>query len=76
MFTTKTYKGILNGSYCISCGHIEEGMEVEEEITVYHPDAGKVFVKNDEEFTAVVLQDGEDIEDYEEVEKPEEESRV
>ena len=75
MFTTKTYKGILNGSYCISCGHIEEGMEVEEEITVYQPNAGKVFMKDGEEFSAVVLKEGESIEDYKEVDAPEE-SRV
>lgn len=72
MYTTTTYKGTLNGKYCISCGHIEKGMVVEEEVKVYHPDSGKVFMKNNEEFSAVVLQEGEDITDYEEVDAPEE----
>ena len=62
-----TYKGTLDGKYCISCGHIKEGMIVEEEINVYYPDEGKVFVKNDEKYTAVILKENETIEDYQEI---------
>jgi len=69
----KTYKGTLNGAFCISCGHVEEGMEVQEEIQVCYPDEGKVFMKDGEEFSVVILKDGVNIEDYEEVDKPEEE---
>lgn len=65
----KTYKGILNGSYCISCGHIEEGMIVEEEITIYYPDNGKVFIKDNTEYDYVIEQEGVTISDYEERDK-------
>lgn len=67
MHTTTTYKGTLNDKYIISCDHITEGMIIEEEVTVYHPDEGKVFVKNNEKYSVVVLQENESIEDYQEV---------
>ena len=67
-----TYKGYINGIYGIYCGFKPEGLEVEEEISVYYPDEGKVFVKDGEEYTAVILQGGETIEDYTEVDKIEE----
>ena len=72
MQTTITYKGKLNGVSGLWCGFCPEGIEVEEEITVYKPDEGKIFVKDGEECSAVVLQEGESIEDYEEVDIPEE----
>jgi len=72
MFTTTTYKGTLDGKYIISCDHITEGMIIEEEVTVYHPDEGKIFIKDGEYYSAVVLQDGETIEGYQEVDEPEE----
>lgn len=66
-----TYKGYIDGVYGIYCGFKPDGLEVEEEVPVYYPDEGKIFTKDGEEYTAVVLQDGETIGDYEEVEKSE-----
>ena len=73
MHTTITYKGTRNGIHGLWCGFKPDDVIVEEEITVYHPDEGKEFMKNGERFSAVVLQEGEKIEDYEQVdeEKPE-----
>ena len=65
----KTYKGILNGNYCVSCGHIKEGMTVEEEITIYYPDNGKVFIKDNTEYDYVIEREGVIISDYEERDK-------
>jgi len=62
-----TYKGYINGVYGIYCGFKPDGLEVEEEIPVYYPDEGKIFIKDGEEFGAVVLQEGESIEDYKEI---------
>ena len=62
-----TYKGYINGIYGIYCGFKPEGLEVTEEVNVYYPDKGKVFVKDNEKYTAVVLQENETIEDYQEV---------
>jgi len=67
-----TYKGYINGVYGIYCGFKPEGIVVEEEIPVYYPSESKIFIKDGEEFSAVVLQEGENIEDYEEVDIPEE----
>lgn len=74
MHTSITYKGTLNGVHGLWCGFKPEGVEVEEEITVYHADEGKEFVKDGEHFPCVVLKKDEKIEDYEEVEvvEPEE----
>ena len=68
-----TYKGYINGVYGIYCGFKPDDLEMEEEeVPVYYPDEGKIFVKDGEEFGAVVLQEGESIEDYTEVDIPEE----
>lgn len=72
MKTTITYKGTLNGVHGLWCGFKPEGVVVDEEITVYHADEGKVFKKGDELLDCVVLKDGEKIEDYQEIVKPEE----
>jgi hypothetical protein len=66
-----TYKGYINGVYGIYCGFKPDGLDVEEEVPVYYPSEGKIFIKDGEEFGAVVLQEGESIEDYEEVNVPE-----
>ena len=63
-----TYKGTLNGVYGIYCGFCPEGLEVEEEIPVYYPSEGNMFIKNGEKYYAVVLHEGEDINSYEEIE--------
>lgn len=68
MQTKITYKGYIDGVYGIYCGFKPENLEIEEEVTVYYPDEGKIFIKDGEEFGAVVLQEGESIADYEEVE--------
>ena len=68
-----TYKGTKDGVYGIYCGFRPKGLKNVEEVTVYYPDEGKVFMKDGEEYGAVVLKDGETIEDYEEVDIPEEE---
>lgn len=68
-----TYKGTKDGVFGIYCGFKPEGLEVTEEIPVYYADEGKIFVKNGEKFNAIVLQEGEKIEDYEEVEEEAEE---
>lgn len=68
MQTKITYKGTKDGVYGIYCGFCPENLEIEEEVTVYYPDEGKIFIKDGEEFGAVVLQEGESIADYDEVE--------
>lgn len=70
MKTTTTYKGVLNGTRGLWCGFKPEGLEVEQEITVYRPDEGKAFKKGDEFFDCVVLQAGEKISSYKEVDAP------
>lgn len=67
-----TYKGIKNGVYGIYCGFKPKGLKVQEEVPVYYADEGKVFVKDGEEYDCVVLQEGESIDDYNEVDKTEE----
>ena len=67
MSTKTTYKGYKNGVYGIYCGFKPKGLKDAEEILVYYPDEGKVFKKGEEEFSAVVLQENEKIEDYEEI---------
>lgn len=64
-----TYKGTKDGIYGIYCGFKPDGLDVEEEIPVYYPDEGKVFIKDDEYYDCVVLADGESIEDYKETMK-------
>lgn len=66
-----TYKGTKDGVYGIYCGFKPDGLDVEEEIPVYYPDKDKVFIKDGKEYVAVVLQDGESIEDYKETDKEE-----
>ena len=70
----KTYKGYKNGIYGIYCGFKPRGLKDVEEVPVYYPEEGFIFKKNDEEFSSVVLQEGEKIEDYEEVEISQSES--
>ena len=67
-----TYKGYINGVYGIYCGFKPDSLKVEEEISVYYTSEGKIFIKDGEEFGAVILQKGENIEDYTEVDIPEE----
>ena len=68
MQTKITYKGYIDGVYGIYCGFKPENLEIVEEVTVYYPDENKVFIKDGEEYGAVVLKEGESIADYDEVE--------
>lgn len=69
MQTKITYRGTLNGVQGLWCGFKPEGLEVEQEIPVYYPDKNKVFVKDNVEYSVVVLKDGESILDYTERDK-------
>lgn len=69
-----TYKGYINGIYGIYCGFKPDGLEVTEEVPVYYPDEGKVFVKDGEYYDCVILQDSESIDDYTEVERKDDEN--
>ncbi|MBQ3990637.1 MAG: hypothetical protein II630_07310 [Bacteroidales bacterium] len=71
MIKTTTYKGTLNGARGLWCGFKPEGLEVEQEITVYKPDEGKVFTKDGEIFDCVVITNGVKISSYEEIDAPE-----
>lgn len=64
-----TYKGICKGIKGLWCGVKPKGLKNAEEIVVFYPEEGKVFQKDGKEFKAVVLKDGEKIEDYKEVER-------
>ena len=68
-----TYKGTINGVYGIYCGFCPNGLDITDEVPVYYPDEGKIFIKDNEEYSCVVLQGGETIEDYEEIEIEEQE---
>ena len=68
-----TYKGYMNNVFGIYCGFCPSGLDITEEVPVYYPDEGKIFVKDGEEYFCVVLQEGETIDDYEEIEKEESE---
>ena len=76
MQITITYKGTLNGVQGVWCGYYPKGAEIEEEITVYRADEGKVLVKDEEMETAVILKDGENIDEWEEIDEPEEEEDI
>ena len=67
MNTIITYKGTLNGVKGLWCGFRPKGLRLKEQITVYRPDEGKIFEKDGEQFSAVILKEGESIEDYAEV---------
>lgn len=67
MYTKITYKGYVNSVYGIYCGFKPEGLEVEQEVTVYYPDEGMIFKKDEEQYDVVILQAGELIDEYIEV---------
>lgn len=69
MYTKSTYIGTLKGVSGVWCGFKPKGIKVEKEVVIYYPDEGKIFKKGDEFFDNVLLQEGEFIEDYQEVEK-------
>ena len=72
----KSYIGKLNGISGVWCDQKPEGLEIEKEITFYSPDEGKVFTKDGEIFTSVVIKDGVKIEDYVEINEPKQEEPV
>jgi len=67
-----SYKGVLNGINGVWSDKKPRGLKEVETITFYVPDEDKIFKKGDEYFTSVVIKDDINIEDYEEVAKPEE----
>lgn len=66
-----SYIGKLNGVYGVWCDKKPEGIELEKELIFYTPEEGKIFQKGDELFTTVILKEGESIEDYTEIDEPE-----
>lgn len=68
-----TYKGLINGNFAIVCDNVPEGMIVDETIEYFQPDEGKVFQHNNEFFDIVIIQNDTNINEYEEVDIPEEE---
>lgn len=65
----KSYKGTLNGNFCVCTDKKPKGFKVEEEITFYQADEGKVFVnEKGEQFDIVMSLDG-----FQEIDKPTEE---
>lgn len=72
----KTYKGYKDGVYGIYCGFKPKGLENVEEVEVYYPDEGYTFMKDNKEFSVVILREGEEIGDYQEVELPEKEEEL
>ena len=70
MIESKSYRGKLDGVFGIWTDKKPKGLKEVEEITFYQADEGKVFAKDGEPLgRTLVLQDGEKIEDYEEIEK-------
>ena len=68
MQTRKSYKGTLNGVFGVWADKKPKGLELQEEVTFYVPDAGKVFVNKDGEFfDCIVEQDGDSIGNYTEI---------
>ena len=71
MIERKSYVGKLNGVSGVWCDRKPEGLEVENEITFYSPDEGKVFVdKEGNMHHSVVIKDDVDIEDFIEIVEP------
>ena len=65
----KSYKGTLNGNFCICTDKKPKGLKDVEETTFYQADEGKVFVdKKGEQFDIVMSLDG-----FQEIDKPTEE---
>ena len=67
------YYGKVNGfnAYQVDTS---DGLDiVERSIDFYSPDGGKIFSRNGELFSCVVIKDGINIEDYEEIDIPERE---
>ena len=69
----KSYIGTLKGVNGIWCDKKPKGIKLKETITFYTADKGKAFVKDGVLFTSVVIKDGVKIEDYVEVELPQQE---
>lgn len=70
----KSYIGKLNGVSGIWCDQKPEDLKLEEEITYYVPDEGKIFERNGKLFDVVVIKKGIDIRSYAEIDKPKEEN--
>ena len=74
MFIKTTYIGILNGVHGMWCGFKPEGLIIEEERLILHPDEGYVLQNkntNDIERTVWIKNESEQ-NDWEEIPEPEE----
>lgn len=73
----KSYKGTLNGVFGIWTDKKPKGLKDVEEIVFYQADEGKTFVDKDgNRVDCVVIKDGVSIEDYTEIELPQEEEKA
>lgn len=71
MKVIKSYAGYIGNVYAIVCDNIPEGMKVEKESTVIHPDDGKIFFKDGMFINEdIVLGPDEKPEDYQEIDIP------
>ena len=67
----KSYSGYIGNVYAIVCGNIPEGMVIKEEKRVLQPDEGKYLFHNGTLIDGdVVLMDGENQEEYQEIDIP------
>lgn len=72
MIKRTTYKGTIDGKFIIACDTIPEGMVANEIIEYFQPDNGKVFCKDGEFFNILIVTKDLNIEEYNEVDIPEE----
>lgn len=69
----KSYKGVLKGVKGVWTDEKPKGLEKVEEIEFWSADKGKVFKKGDKIVgLCVILKDGKQISEYEEIETPKE----
>ena len=70
----KSYIGTLNGVNGVWRDQKPEGLEVKQEITFYTPEEGKVFAdKEGNMLDCVILNEGETIDEYNEIKMPKQE---
>lgn len=62
-----TYKGTHKGIKGFWCGQKPKGLKNVEEILVYYPDNGKIFIKDNILYKNIILKEDEKIEDYKEI---------
>ena len=74
MLERHTYKGTVDGVFGIFVDHKPENIELQEEVVWYSPDEGKAFVdKEGNMLDSVILNEGETIDEYNEIKMPKQE---